>query len=313
MANLFRKSTLSDDIASMRRRLETLAAKRVTAKAEFDSATQAREAFLIGGNIDDEKLAEKHETKVASATSKVSGLDSAIATMTLSLDDLEAKLRLEVEAAERNRVAGEIEKNLGEAEKQIQPWLEGTRTFIASLGKLENLSFEINQVGLYLTKVVGECELALSVAMPDLRRHSEAIRSGGMMLPKYPKPEPEVVEPQSTPTPTSAGEEVELWFAIRPLKYRDLNGHQHVVLRWSDVELPKRLVARATARQAIVPISDARRKTHRNILNGITTTPPDAFVDLDTASVTGDLPEGFERLLGLPPERKLSVPVERTP
>jgi hypothetical protein len=104
-----------------------------------------------------------------------------------------------------------------------------------------------------------------------------------------------------------------LWFAVKPLKYRNLNGQQQVVLRWSDVELPKPMVARATAHQAIVPITDPRRRDHRNILNGLTTTPDYAFIDLDSsglapASMTG-LPPGFSPLPNLAPPRTMSVPV----
>jgi hypothetical protein len=245
MANIFtRKSSMADDIASMRKRFAALVAKRADAKQAFDTAVASREEHLLIGNVDDERTNEKHQARVDSAASKVSGLDSAITAMTLQVDDLEARLRSEQEEAERNRVAGEIEKNLAAVEQQIGPWLASTRTFIATLATLEGVSFEVNQVALFLSKIVGECELALSVVLPDMHRHAEAICAGAMATPNYPKPEPEVVELQANvPTPTSAGEPVELWFAVKPLKYRDLSGHQRTVLRWSDVELPKRPVA----------------------------------------------------------------------
>jgi len=103
MPNLFRKSTLSDDITAAKKRLAVLIERRTDAKQVFDAAVGSREAFLIGGNLDDERTSEKHEAKVAAATSKVQGLDSAITAMQLQVDDLEAKLRLEVEATEPTR------------------------------------------------------------------------------------------------------------------------------------------------------------------------------------------------------------------
>jgi len=313
MPNLFRKSTLSDDITAAKKRLAVLIERRTDAKQVFDAAVGSREAFLIGGNLDDERTSEKHEAKVAAATSKVQGLDSAITAMQLQVDDLEAKLRLEVEATERNRVAGEIEENLASVEQQTGPWLASTRTFIASLAKLENLSFEINQVGLYLAKVVGEIELALSISMPDMHRHAEAIRSGGMMLPKYPRVEPELLELQAnTATPTHPGEAVRLVFCLKPIRWRGVDGQRQFAERWSDAQLPERLIARATQRGAItLDMTHEKRRTHKGILSAFTGTPEHAIVDLDgsgeiTASI---LPPGFEPLPGVGPPRTMSIKV----
>jgi hypothetical protein len=132
-----------------------------------------------------------------------------------------------------------------------------------------------------------------------------AIVAGDRPIPRAPV-EAEIIEmPQRLPTATDPGEPVELWFAVRPLRWRGKDGTRHNVERWSDVSLPVRLVPRATQKGAIAPISDPRRKDHRGIMNSYPA-PEHVIVDLDAELLPpSDLPEGFERL-PVGPERKIS-------
>jgi hypothetical protein len=314
MAIFKRKSTLEADLASMRKRVEALAAKRADAKSSFDIAISERQRHLLEGDLSDEKAGERLQRAVDTSASRLNGIDSALLALQAQIDDAEAKLRAEVEAAARDETATKIDAAISEVEKRIAPWLQGTRDMITRLAALDHISVEIAQCTGYLSRVCGEIELALSISLPDLRAQAVMIRAGEMRTPRFPKPEPEVVESRANvPTPTSAGEPTELWFSTKPLRWKGIDGSKHVAQRWEDVHLPVRLVARATQHGAIVPITDQRRKSHRGILNGLTTTPDYAYIDLDSsglapASMTG-LPPGFSPLPNLAPPRTMSVAV----
>ena len=58
MAIFKRKSTLEADLASMRKRVEALAAKRADAKSSFDIAISERQRHLLEGDLSDEKAGE---------------------------------------------------------------------------------------------------------------------------------------------------------------------------------------------------------------------------------------------------------------
>ena len=317
MANIFSKKSpsakLEASLASLRERESALALKRSNAQVLFDEATAERSEFLLGGDLADDAKAAKLQARVDSTASSIKGIDDALAALAGKIDDIERKLMAEREQIERQAASERLSKEIAEAEAALPQWLESSRKLHSALIQISVRSFELDQAASFLLNTcVSQLEIALGISLAEMRGMISSIKQGTAPVPK-PKVEAVVVEMPTGPTPTSAGEPTELWFATKPIKYRDLNGHQRKVLRWSDVELPRRLVARATAHQAIIPITDERRKSHRNILNGLTTTPDYAFVDLDSsglapASMTG-LPPGFEPLPNLAPPRTMSVAV----
>jgi hypothetical protein len=292
--------SLEGDIASMRKRVDVLAAKRTEAKATFDSAVSERQAFLLQGDLADEKVADRLQKAVDTAASRVSGFDSALLVLQTQLDDAEAKLRAEQEQAERDRVANEMIAAVTKAESMVQPWLVTTREFIATLGALAPVSFELGQASEFVAKLAGEIEIALAIALPDLHRHAESVRLGGMPTPKFPRPEPEIIEVQAISTPTSPGEDVQIVFTLKPVKWRARDGQVQTVQRWEDCSMPTRLLARATRHGAItLDMTDKRRKENRGMLGGFSA-PPHAYIDLDAELLPPPdlnvLPEGFEKL-----------------
>jgi hypothetical protein len=305
---IFKRSTaqkLEKSLADLRERETALALKRSNAQTLFDEAVSERQSFLLSGDLADDARVVKLQSRVDSCASQIAGIDAALGALAQQIDDIERTLLAEREQIERQAASERLSREVAEAEAALPQWLESSRKLHSALMQISVRSFELDQASSFLLNTcVAQLEIALGISLAEMRGTVSSIKAGTAPLPRVVA---EVVQlPQPTgPTPTSPGEEVELWFAVRPLKYRDLNGQQRVIVRWSDVELPKRLVARATQRDAVVPITDERRKSHRGLLNGLTTTPDHAFVDLDAAeikpaSVTGDLPEGFERLPGLP-------------
>ena len=211
---------LQADLDSMRKRLSVLAQKRSEAKASFDNAVSERQLYLLEGDLSDERTADKLQKAVDVAASWVSGFDSALLVLQGQLDDAEMRLRAELEAAERDRVASAMQAAIVEAESRVALWLATTPEFVATLGALASVSFEAGQAGEYLAKICGELELALAIALPDLHRHAQAIRAGHQAVPRFPKPEPEVLELQALPSATTAGEAVQVVFTLKPLKWK---------------------------------------------------------------------------------------------
>ena len=66
-------------IASLTKRDEQLAAKRITAQKALDKAIKARQDALLSGDLDDQRALDKLQGTVDSATSALSGIDDALA------------------------------------------------------------------------------------------------------------------------------------------------------------------------------------------------------------------------------------------
>lgn len=102
---IFTKSTpiqkLEDELASLQKRARLLATKRADAQAAFDDATVAREKFMLGGDLDDVKAGAKLQAAVDSIASALAGFDDAIKKQAALIADVEGKLAIERQVAER--------------------------------------------------------------------------------------------------------------------------------------------------------------------------------------------------------------------
>jgi hypothetical protein len=257
-ANDVHPKRLEADLASMRKRVDVLAAKRAEAKAVFDQAVSERQSFLLEGDLSNERAGGRLQKAVDAAASRVTGFDGALLALQTQLDDVEMKLRAENEAVERELVASEVEATIKDIETRLQPWLENTRAFIAALAPLDHLSFETQQCREFIAKLAGEVELALAVHLPDLRRYATGIRECHMLTPRFPRPEPEVLDLKAhVVTPTSPGEEVQTWFAIKPLRWKECSesfiAPEHVVVDLNSEVLPPSDLPPGFERLPVVP------------------------------------------------------------
>ena len=294
---IFKKASPEDTLSALRLRADKLEGRRVTAQGTLEEAKVRRQQHLLEADLDqDERTIGRLENDVVAATSRLAGLVDALAMLHGQIADAEAKLQAEVEQKVRSESAAQLTAQVVELEGRLDPMLVAMRAFCDGCVPLESLSFEISQLRGFIPKTIGEVEVCAGFVAPDLRLQIEMIRDGQRAVPKS---QAEVIELiPVTATATSQGEETQLWFAVRPLRWRGKDGTRYHAERWSDIELPARLVPRASQRGAIAPISDARRKDHKGLLSSFTT-PEHAIIDLDAELLPPpqtDLPEGFEKL-----------------
>src|ERR1700755_1497474 len=123
---LFRKSQMDkieSVIASLTRRDDQLAAKRITAQKALDKAIKARQEALLSGDLDDQRALDKLQGMVDSATSALSGIGDAPALRTQKRAEPDSELFEERARTELAKVSEEITAAVGDIEKRVEPTL----------------------------------------------------------------------------------------------------------------------------------------------------------------------------------------------
>ena len=160
---------LETTVVSLTRRGEQLAAKRVAAQEALDKALKARQQALLAGDLDDLRALSKLQDAVDSATSAMAGIDDALAVLAQQTAEAENQLVAERERIEREKASEEIVAAVTAIEAQIEPMLSGMRELGNALTAIDHLSFEVGQLGRYLSSVSGETEVALAFVVPELQ------------------------------------------------------------------------------------------------------------------------------------------------
>jgi hypothetical protein len=252
---LFRKATtvqkLEHHIAQLAKQAERLANRRVAAQQALDNAVKARQEVLLAVNdIDDARLA-KLQAAVSDASSLLQGIDDAVALLAREKSEAERELVAERDRAERAKVSEEMNAAVSDIEARIVPMLSGMRELGKALTAIDHLSFEVGQLGQYLSSVSGEAEVALAFVVPDVRRMADAVKDGSAAIPRRPKAvEPVPAEPVP-PTMTV--------FMLRSANYRDENGRARFAGQYEDAMMPVPTAQRALRRGVAVSVADPRR------------------------------------------------------
>jgi hypothetical protein len=241
---------LEAELKTLRARAGQLTAKRSTAQAALDRATAARQEFLLGGDIDDDKTSTKLQAAVDSATSSLAGFDTAIAALGASIADVEAKLTEARQAADRLAASEKLAAQILKIDETLPAWLQLTRSLA---GAFESISWraELAQMAHYIRNVASEIENAERLTFPDLHAAVGHIRDGRLPIPR----DLEIF----VPPPVSKPELVQV-FALFALAWTDHHGMQRQIGKWHDIELPRQAAERALRLKLACPMSDPRRK-----------------------------------------------------
>ena len=264
MKNPFRKhpmQKLETTVASLLKRGEQLAAKRVAAQEALEKAIKARQGALLSGDLDDQRGLDKLQGIVDSAESALSGIDDALALLAQQKAEADSQLVEERDRAERAKVSEEINVAVTSIEARIEPMLSGMRELGNALTAIDHLSFEVGQLGRYLSNVAGEAEIALAFVVPDVNRLADAVKDGRAAIPRRPKaaepvPMPEAVVPTMTV------------FMLRSAKYRDENGRTRFAGQYEDAMMPVSTAQRALRNGVAVSVADPRRAQLRGSRGG---------------------------------------------
>jgi hypothetical protein len=259
----FRKNPMQKieaTVASLAKRGDQLAAKRVTAQNALDKAIKARQEALLSGDLDDQRALDKLQGTVDSAKSALEGIDDAVALLTREKSEAERQLTAERDHAERAKVSEEINAAVSDIEKRVDPTLSGMREIAEKLMALDHLSFEVGQLGRHLSGVAGEAEIAFAFVVPDVRRMAGAVKDGSAAIPRRPKAAEPVPADPVPPTMTV--------FMLRSANYRDEDGHKRFAGQYEDAMMPVPTAQRALRHGVAVSVADPRRAQLRGARGG---------------------------------------------
>ena len=125
---------LQTTLAQLQLRAATLADRRALADAALASATTARQAQRIEGDLTaDEKLDAELQNDVDLCMSRLTGLDTDIAVLQAKIADTEQQLAAERSATERKAAAEKLARDLDAVEKALPGYLNAARQFTKAL------------------------------------------------------------------------------------------------------------------------------------------------------------------------------------
>ena len=229
MKNPFKKSpmgTLENTIATLAKRGEQLAAKRVAAQNTLDAAIKARQQALLAGDLNDERALSKVQGAVDGAVSALAGIDDAIAVLTQQKAEADAQLAAERDRVERDAAAEALAGQVAAIEAALPKWLAETRAFNDALTAVTRLRhFESTEIAQFIQSAAAQVEVACNLSLGELKALPNLIRNGQAPVPREePAPAPLVMKPAP---------ETRTLFALRSLKWTDAEGRvrycQHVV------------------------------------------------------------------------------------
>jgi hypothetical protein len=275
---------LESVIASLTKRDDQLAAKRITAQKALDKAIKARQEALLSGDLDDQRALDKLQGVVDSATSALSGIDDALGLLAQQKAEAEAGLAAERERTERAKVSEEINAAVSGIEKHVEPTLSAMREIAEKLMGLDHLSFEIGQLGRHLSGVAGEAEIAFAFVVPDVRRMADAVKDGSAAIPRRPKAVEPVPADPVPPTMTV--------FMLRSANYRDHDDRKRFAGQYEDATMPVPTAQRALRHGVAVSVADPRRAQLRGVRGSDYRPLAPDVVDLDAI----EEPKGVQSL-----------------
>jgi chromosome segregation ATPase len=198
MRNPFRKTPmqqLETTIASLTNRGEQLTAKRVTAQDALDKAIKTRQQALLSGDLDDQRVLDKVQAIVSTATSALAGIDDALAVLIRQKAEAERQLAAESERIKRAAAADKLSQQIAAIEAALPGYLEKSRALADALSEIGHFHFESGQMAGFLQNTMGQIEVAANFTLPELIAMTNAIREGRQAIPGAPAPVQAVTEP----------------------------------------------------------------------------------------------------------------------
>jgi len=187
----------------------------------------ARQRFLLEADIEDVKTGAKLQAAVDTASSALIGFDNAIAVLTNSIAEVDGKLAIEKQIADRKEASEKLAAQILLVDEMLPAWLQISRNLAAALEAI-HWRFESVQMGAFVRNCASEVQNAASLTSDDLHAAVVNIRDGHQEIPR----EPEVfVPPPVEPKPAL----VQV-FTLHAVKWTDHNGVLRQSAKWHDIE-----------------------------------------------------------------------------
>jgi hypothetical protein len=281
----FRKTPmqqLETTIASLTKRGEQLAAKRVTVQDALDEAIKTRQQALLSGDLDDQRALDKMQAAVVAATSDLAGIDDALAVLAQHKTEAERQLAAERERVERNAAADKLDKRVAAIEAALPGYLAQSLALADALSKIGHWHFESGQMAGFVQNTMGQIEIAANFALAELKALPEAIRQGRHAIPRELALTPVAVPEPEPPTMTI--------FMLRSANYRDHDGSKRFAGQWEDATMPVAMAQRALDKRMAVAVTDPCRARLRGARGGDFNPKASDVVDLEAVEVPKAVP-----------------------
>jgi hypothetical protein len=183
----FRKNLMQKieaTVASLAKRGDQLAAKRVTAQNALEKAVKARQEAHLSGDLDDQRTLDKLQAAVDTAASALSGIDDAMGVLTQHKAEAEGQLAAERERIERATAADKLNAQVAAIEAMLPKWLEQSRTFSDALSSVGNWHFDSGQMTSFVQSTMSQIEVAANFTLAELKATADAIRDGRHPIPR---------------------------------------------------------------------------------------------------------------------------------
>ncbi|MEH2475688.1 hypothetical protein V1281_003137 [Nitrobacteraceae bacterium AZCC 2161] len=264
---------LETTIASLTKRGEQLAAKRVTTQETLDEAIKTRQQALLSGDLDDQRALDKLQDIVNTAASALAGIEDALAVLAHRKAEAERQLAAERERIKRAAAADKLDEQVGAIEATLPSYIEQSRALADALSEVSYFHFEAGQMASFVQNAMGQIEVAANFTLADLKNMPPAIRDGRQAIPRKPDAEPVAVIEPAPPSQTV--------FMLRSAKYRDHDGRTRYGGQYEDATMPVPTAQRALRCGAAVPTTDDRRRNLRGARGGDFNFAAPDVVDLD--------------------------------
>lgn len=245
---------LEDELASLRKRAAKLDSKRAAAKTDLDRAIAAREAHMLGGDLDDDRVGTKLQAAVDTALSTLAAFGEAITKQAALISDVEHKVAAERDRADRKVAAEALQAQITAIEEMLPAWLQITRNLAEGFEGTGHFRPECAQIAAFLRNAASEIQGAATVTFDDLHRWVTTVRDGNGPIPRAPAaPAPAKLAIVAPPQPTLAV------FMLKSVKYVDANGAIVVCAKHRLHDLPQALGEMALANNMALPLSERQK------------------------------------------------------
>jgi hypothetical protein len=235
---------MASDIAAARTNRDRMSARLLEAEQAVVERRRSAQRLALDGA--DDLLLDKAEAALRASQDRATTLASAITDAEQHLAALEKAQAEYQDQKTRAATAAEAETLASDMES-IATDFDGVITRLAAISERAT-SFCGDASGLVAYAGLSKTQVPDAIAMIRAMLHAHAVNL--LSVPVAP-PEPNVV-----------------LFAMKPVRWLDADGRQNLGQRFTDIEVPPALVARALSSGACVRFDDPRRRQNHGVFGG---------------------------------------------
>jgi predicted nucleic acid-binding Zn-ribbon protein len=178
---------LQNELEALLKRAVALSEKLAAAEAELTAATEARQRHLVEGDLEDVKAARTLQDAVNVAASQVVGFEDGLAAVNAQVGEIEHKIEMERNAADRASAAEKLARQIAGVENAIPDFMRAGRALASALSEIGYWHFESGHMESFIVDALTQIEIAAGFSLAELRPLPDRIQSGEAEIPMPPR------------------------------------------------------------------------------------------------------------------------------